>query len=118
MPSILASNSTPRNGLDSSRSSGTPHTYHYTNALSAIQAGKSVLCEKPVTSNAAELRSLLAAAKEYNVFFMEAMWTRFHPLTLEVKKIIEEGSLGVPVVLHGDLSVDCDIDSGWNRHFM
>ncbi|KAG6891237.1 hypothetical protein C0995_008489 [Termitomyces sp. Mi166 len=88
---------------------GTPHTYHYENALAAIKAKKHVLCEKPVTSNAAELRSLLAAAKEYNVFFMEAMWTRFQPLTLEVKKIIEEGSLGAPVVLHADLSGDFDI---------
>ena len=90
---------------------GTPHTYHYTNALGAIRAGKNVLCEKPVTSNAAELRSLVAAAKEHHVFFMEAMWTRFHPLTLELKKIAEEGSLGAPVTLHADLSVDFDIDS-------
>ncbi|KAH0582907.1 hypothetical protein H2248_010808 [Termitomyces sp. 'cryptogamus'] len=88
---------------------GTPHTYHYENALDAMKAGKHVLCEKPVTSNAAELRSLLAAAKEYNVFFMEAMWTRFQPLTLEVKNIIDRGSLGVPVVLHADLSGDFDI---------
>jgi predicted dehydrogenase len=64
-----------------------------------------------VTSNAAELRSLLAAAKKHNVFFMEAMWTRFLPLTLEVKKIAEEGSLGAPIVLHADLSSDFDIDS-------
>lgn len=90
---------------------GTPHTYHYENALDAIKAGKHVLCEKPVTANAAELRSLLAAAKEYNVFFMEAMWTRFQPLTLEVKKIIEEGTLGAPVVLHADLSENFDIYS-------
>jgi predicted dehydrogenase len=46
---------------------------------------------------------------------MEAMWTRFHPLTLEVKKIAEEGSLGAPVILHADLSVDFDIDSKCNR---
>ncbi|KAF5373224.1 hypothetical protein D9615_007494 [Tricholomella constricta] len=88
---------------------GTPHTYHYENALDAIKGGKNVLCEKPVTCNVAELRSLLAAAKEHNVFFMEAVWTRFQPLTLEVKRIAEEGSLGAPVVLHADLSGDCDV---------
>ncbi|KAF8637662.1 hypothetical protein AX17_002730 [Amanita inopinata Kibby_2008] len=88
---------------------GTPHTFHYENALDAIRAGKNVLCEKPVTCNAAELRSLLAAAKEHNVFFMEAMWTRFQPLILEVKKIVNDGSLGMPVVLHADLSGDFDI---------
>ncbi|KAG5221250.1 NAD(P)-binding protein [Salix suchowensis] len=67
---------------------GTPHTYHYENALDAIKAKKNVLCEKPVSCNSAELRSLIAAAKENNVFFMEALWTRFHPLALEVKRLI------------------------------
>ncbi|KAF6761551.1 hypothetical protein DFP72DRAFT_803397 [Ephemerocybe angulata] len=90
---------------------GTPHTVHYATALNAIKAGKHVLCEKPVTSNAAELRSLLAAAKEHKVFFMEAMWTRFQPLALEVKRIAEEGSLGKPVVLHADLSGDFDVEN-------
>jgi len=37
---------------------------------------------------------------------MEALWTRFHPLTLEVKKIAEEGTLGLPVMLHADLSMN------------
>lgn len=90
---------------------GTPHTYHYTNALDAIKAGKNVLCEKPVTCNTAELRSLIAAAKEQNVFFMEAVWTRFQPLSLEVKRIAEEGSLGLPVLLHADLSGNFNIHS-------
>lgn len=42
---------------------------------------------------------------------MEAMWTRFQPLTLEVKRIAEEGTLGDPVLLHADLSHDFDIQS-------
>ncbi|PFH51932.1 hypothetical protein AMATHDRAFT_74624 [Amanita thiersii Skay4041] len=90
---------------------GTPHTHHYTNALDAIKAGKNILCEKPVTCNAAELLSLLDAAKKHNVFFMEAMWTRFQPLSLEVKRIAEEGSLGAPVVLHADLSGNLNINN-------
>ncbi|KAG2366944.1 NAD(P)-binding protein [Suillus spraguei] len=85
---------------------GTPHTFHYENALDAINAKKHVLCEKPVTLNAAELRSLLAAAKEHGVFFMEALWTRFQPLALEVKKISESGVLGAPLALQADLSDD------------
>ena len=92
-------------------SSGTPHTLHYSNSKDALLAGKHVLCEKPVTSNSAELRSLLQLAKEKNLFFMEALWTRFQPLTQEVKRIAEDGSLGLPVVLHADLSGDFDVDS-------
>jgi predicted dehydrogenase len=57
--------------------SGTPHTYHYLNTRDALHAGKHVLCEKPFTSNAAELRALIKLAKEGKLFLMEAMWTRF-----------------------------------------
>ncbi|KAJ7746845.1 hypothetical protein DFH07DRAFT_831478 [Mycena maculata] len=87
----------------------TPHTLHHDNALDAIRAKKHVLCEKPVTSNASELRALLAAAKENGVFFMEAMWTRFQPLPQAVMKLLEGGELGAPVVLHADLSGNFDI---------
>ncbi|KAJ3486810.1 hypothetical protein NLI96_g3983 [Meripilus lineatus] len=90
---------------------GTPHTLHYENARDALLANKHVLCEKATTSNAAELRDLLKLAKERNRFFMEAMWTRFQPLTKEVKKIAEDGILGDPVLLHADLSGDFDIDN-------
>ncbi|KAG2349693.1 NAD(P)-binding protein [Suillus weaverae] len=89
---------------------GTPHTYHYTNALDALKAKKHVLCEKPVTCNAAELRSLITTAKENGVFFMEAPWTRFQPLAKEVKELIDSGTPGLPVVVHADFSVDFGID--------
>jgi len=89
----------------------TPHSHHHCNASDATKAGKHVLCEKPVTINAAELRDLITLAKDYNVFFMEAMWTRFQPLSLELKKIAEEGPLGLPVLLHADLSGIFDIHS-------
>ncbi|KAI0343246.1 NAD-P-binding protein [Trametopsis cervina] len=90
---------------------GTPHTMHYENARDALRAGKHVLCEKATTSNAAELRALLAIAKEKNLFFMEAMWTRFQPLVKDIKQVAEEGSLGLPVVLHADLAGDFDIEN-------
>ncbi|KAJ7132144.1 hypothetical protein C8R44DRAFT_773159 [Mycena epipterygia] len=90
---------------------GTPHTYHYTNALDAIRAKKHVLCEKPVTTNVAELRALITAAKENGVFFMEAMWTRFQPLPQAVMKVLNEGAVGAPVVVHADLSGDFDIQN-------
>jgi len=79
--------------------------------LDALKAKKHVLCEKPVTCNAAELRSLIATAKENDVFFMEALWTRFQPLTKEVKELIDSGKLGLPVVVHADFSNDFGINS-------
>lgn len=50
---------------------GTPHSLHFKNAMDAINAGKNVLCEKPLTINATEAAALMDAAKEKNVFFME-----------------------------------------------
>ena len=79
---------------------------HFENARDALNAGKHVLCEKAATSNAPELKVLLKLAKEKNLFFMEAMWTRFMPFTKEIKQIAEDGQLGDPIVLHADLSAD------------
>lgn len=90
--------------------SGTPHTYHYQNSRDAILAKKHVLCEKPVTTNAAELKSLLTLARENGVFFMEAMWTRFQPLAHAFKRALEDERLGPPVSLHADLSRDFYIE--------
>lgn len=73
---------------------GTPHTYHYANSLLALNAGKHVLCEKPFTSNAAELRSLISIAKEKKLFLMEAMWTRFQPIAQAVSELIQSKALG------------------------
>ncbi|KAI0272479.1 NAD(P)-binding protein [Gloeopeniophorella convolvens] len=90
---------------------GTPHTLHYLNAADAIRAGKHVLVEKPATTNAAEFRALIALAKQYKVFLMEAMWTRFQPVAQAVKEVIDGGELGAPVMIHADLSGDFDIDN-------
>ncbi|KDQ61766.1 hypothetical protein JAAARDRAFT_66830 [Jaapia argillacea MUCL 33604] len=95
---------------------GTPHTLHYINARDALKAKKAVLCEKPVTSNAAELRSLLAIAKENNVFFMEALWTRFQPLVKDLKKIAEGGSLGEVIMMQADLCADFGVEKLSKSH--
>lgn len=90
---------------------GTPHTYHYVNACDAIKANKHVLVEKPATTNSAELKALLSLAREHGVFLMEAMWTRFQPVARSVRRIMEEGTLGNPVMVHADLSGDFDIEN-------
>jgi len=90
---------------------GTPHTFHYTGTALALRAGKHVLCEKPFTSNAAELRSLIVIAKEKGVFLMEAMWTRFQPVAIEVSKIIQSKTLGDIRFVHADLAGDFDIEN-------
>ncbi len=71
-----------------------PHTEHCAQALAAIDAGKSVLIEKPVTMTAAEARQIDLAAKAAGVFAMEAMWTRFLPSVQRARAMIEAGAIG------------------------
>jgi predicted dehydrogenase len=73
---------------------GTPHSHHYQHSKLALTAHKHVLCEKPFTCNAAELSSLIDLAKLNNVFLMEALWTRFLPVSQEIKKLNDSGELG------------------------
>ncbi|KAJ5408255.1 dimeric dihydrodiol dehydrogenase [Penicillium cosmopolitanum] len=67
---------------------GTPHAFHKQNALDAIRAGKHVLCEKSFTLNEREAKEVFAEARGYNVFIMEAMWTRFFPLVQKLRQLI------------------------------
>ncbi|KAI1385481.1 NAD(P)-binding protein [Hypoxylon trugodes] len=69
---------------------GTPHAFHKQNCLDAINAGKHVLCEKAFTLNAMEAKEVFEAAEKKGVFVMEAMWTRFFPLTRTLIKLLHE----------------------------
>jgi predicted dehydrogenase len=62
---------------------GTPHVFHLENALGAIKGGKHVLVEKPMTMNARDTETLIAAARKKGVFLMEGAFNRFpEPLSL------------------------------------
>ena len=83
---------------------GSPHSHHYQNCMLALQSGKPVLVEKPMTVNAAQAKALTEEAKKRNLFFMEATWTRFFPLSITVRKKIEEGEIGEVLRVSADLS--------------
>ena len=72
----------------------TPHPDHHRSALLAIRAGKATLVEKPFTVNALEALDLISAARTGQTFLMEAMWTRFLPHVIRIKKIVDSGRLG------------------------
>ncbi|KAL8821695.1 MAG: hypothetical protein Q9191_007259, partial [Dirinaria sp. TL-2023a] len=69
----------------------TPHSHHYQNTMLCLLAGKPVLCEKAFTVNAAQTEKLISVAKEKNLFLMEAVWTRFFPLSIQIRSLIERG---------------------------
>jgi dihydrodiol dehydrogenase / D-xylose 1-dehydrogenase (NADP) len=72
----------------------TPHSHHYQNAMLCLEAGKNVLCEKAFTVNAEQARILAKKAKEKGLFLMEAVWTRYFPLSVYVRDLITSGKIG------------------------
>jgi predicted dehydrogenase len=71
-----------------------PHRFHFDSIKMCLEAGKPVLCEKPLTVNAAQTKQLVALAKTNNVFLMEALWTRFQPAWQQVRAWLNQQKIG------------------------
>lgn len=91
----------------------TPHSHHFQNAMLSLEAGKHVLCEKAFTVNAAQARKLADTAKAKNLFLMEAVWTRWFPLSIQIRKTIADGILGPIHRVIADLTFGEDIEKVW-----
>ena len=72
----------------------TPHPIHFPNSADALRAGKAVLCEKPITTSAAELQELIDVAAANNGYLAEAMWTWFLPAVIQAKSWLDSGRIG------------------------
>lgn len=72
----------------------TPHPGHAHWAIRAAQAGKHILCEKPIGINAAEAMAIIEAAQVHDVFLMEAYMYRCHPQTAKLVELIQNGAIG------------------------
>ena len=81
----------------------TPHSHHYPCAMLSLEAGKPVLCEKSFMANAREAEAVLDFAHKRGIFITEAMWTRFLPLSLKVRELLDSGIIGEPRVLRASL---------------
>ena len=75
-----------------------PHPFHAEQAISCLQAGKAVLCEKPMAISAAQVQRMIDAAKQNGVLLMEALWIRFLPMMQYVQEAIAEGLIGRPLL--------------------
>lgn len=71
-----------------------PHTRHEEVTLTALAAGKAVLCEKPFAVNALQAERMIEAARTAGVFLMEAMWVRFLPHQVALRELLAEGKAG------------------------
>jgi predicted dehydrogenase len=82
-----------------------PNHLHVPWSLKAIEAGKHVLCEKPIALTAAEAQTLLDAAKQHpNIKVMEAFMYRFHPQWQRAKELVASGAIGELRTVHSFFS--------------
>ncbi len=80
-----------------------PHAFHLEHVRLALEAGKHVLCEKPVALRAADWEEMARLAAERSLFLMEAMWTACHPVVRAVVTRLATGELGAPRQLRAEL---------------
>ena len=88
----------------------TPHPLHADNALLALEGGKHVLIEKPFTLNAAEARKVVDRAAQKKRIVLEAMWTRFLPHMIDIRRIVASGELGTVYSVVADHTRDLPSD--------
>ncbi len=86
----------------------TPHSSHARWSIEAMKHGKHVLCEKPLSLNKNEAELIIKTSKETGRFFMEALWTRFNPTLIAVKKHIDNKELGEISYINADFSFKSD----------
>jgi predicted dehydrogenase len=89
-----------------------PHSLHPAHVRLALDAGKPVLCEKPLALNAAEAQAMFAHAEERGLFLMEAMWTACHPLIRALLARLGSGECGRPLQVVADLGFVVDAEPG------
>jgi len=81
------------------------HNFHVEPALLCLNAGKAVLCEKPLTVNAVQAQKLVDASRKNKAFLMEALWTRFLPVYQQVKRWIKNGEIGQLQHIHSTFAI-------------
>lgn len=78
--------------------------------VKAIEAGKHVLCEKPLTLNAPTAMAVIDTADRHDVFLMEAFMYRCHPQTRRLVELLREGIIGKVLSIEASFSCILDFD--------
>src|ERR1700680_45226 len=81
-----------------------PNHLHVPWSMKAMEAGKHVLCEKPIALNAAEARALLPVRDRVGVKIGEAFMVRTHPQWMRTRELIREGRIGELRAIVGEFS--------------
>lgn len=92
-----------------------PNHLHAEWTVRACDAGKHVLCEKPLALTTAEVDAIAAAAERNNVLVTEAFMYRYHPQTEHVRQLVASGAIGDLIFMRGTFSFHNrrEIDYRW-----
>jgi predicted dehydrogenase len=86
----------------------TPNSLHLKDVLTAVEAGKAVLCEKPLAMNAAEAKEMVEAARRRNVRFGVAHVFRFDESVRKFREHVAAGAIGRPIFARSEFSFLAD----------
>lgn len=93
-----------------------PASEHLELGMLAIQAGKNVVIEKPLATNASDARQLTEAARAAGVFLMEALWSRYFPQASVIRKLVADGVLGEVRSVFADFGMAGNPDPSHRLH--
>jgi len=99
-----------------------PNSHHALWSIRALEAGKHVLCEKPLAANATQAQQMAAAATAAGRVLMEAFHWRYHLLAAQMQAVLQSGELGrirhiethfcIPLWVPGDIRYRLDLAGG------
>ena len=89
-----------------------PHPDHAGWSIRCAEAGKHILCEKPLAMNQAEGMAVIEAAGRHDVFLMEAFMYRCHPQTRRIAELVRDGAIGEVRVIQATFSFRAADDPG------
>ncbi len=93
----------------------TPNAVHFPMAKAALEAGKHVLCEKPLAISTAQAAELVQLANTRNLRNCTCHNLRYYPLVQQMRRMREDGDLGQILVVQGTYSQDWLLyDTDWN----
>lgn len=95
----------------------TPVYLHAEQTIAAAEAGKHVLCEKPMAMNAAECDEMIAACEANGVKLGIAYYRRFYPVLARVRELLASGEIGRPVIVQINSFEYVDIPPDDPRHW-
>ena len=94
----------------------TPHSNHESDTIAALQAGKHVLCEKPLALDAVQARRMVDLARQRGLFLMEAIWTRFLPAIEAMVDVVASGRIGEVQLVEANFGFRLPFDPT-DRHY-